>query len=1284
MRMLESKPIGSQWTDDQWKAIRLTDQNLLIAAAAGSGKTAVLVERIIRRVSSDTHPVDVDRLLVATFTKAAADEMRQRIREALELKLQEKPDSHHIRRQLALIHRASITTLHSFCMEVVQRYFQMIQIDPRFRIGNETEMELMRQDVLEELLEVFYAESENGSDFWRLVDAYSGERSDEALYKLILQLYDYSRSHPWPEHWLTKMADVFEYHREEAEIEESNIWFDSLMKDIQLELSGAISLLKEAIDLAQQPEGPDIYVNTLRDDLLLVEHLYEVSNEYTWEHLYHAFQAIDFPRLKSAKSEFIDKEIQERVKELRDTVKKQLIALKEECFDRSSEQYIEELRETAPLMKKLVEIVLVFSEKYKVAKSAKSLVDFSDLEHYCIEILSHSDSTPDQWVPSQAAIDYQDQFVEVLLDEYQDTNRVQESILHLISKTWPGNRFMVGDVKQSIYRFRLAEPALFLQKYKSYQNDEGEMNPVAEGRKIDLAQNFRSRMEVVDGVNYIFKQMMQESVGEIKYDKKAELLTGARFPEALQDQNEIGNYSIEMLFIDKAASIYDDEESDDLVEGNESDDIDSGEVDLETAQMEARLIASQMKQLLGVGGKMPFQVYDHQAGGSRAIKYRDMVILLRATKHWAPIIMDELKQAGIPCYADLNSGYFSAGEIEIILSLLKIIDNPLQDIALAAVLRSPIVQLTAEDLAQIRIPSKGIPYYEAVLRFVEMEGISEEHSLLTSKLKSFVEQVERWRIQARQGSLSELLWTIYRDTGYYDLVGGLPGGAQRQANLRALYDRTRQYEATSYRGLFRFLRFIERMRDSGGDLGTARALGEQEDVVRIISIHKSKGLEFPIVFIAGLAKMFNRQDLHGHFLLHKELGFGPKFVDAKLQVSYPTLPSLAIKRRMRMEMLAEEMRVLYVALTRAKEKLFLLGTLRDLNKQIQDWSSTLENTQWELPDYALAKATSFLDWLGPALIRHPQAETLRNRVQLTRRNDKLFALEQSKWKITIVPSDGFIQAAATKEEISDQVLEAISKSKPTDHFPTNRQEDVAHKLSWSYPFKQAEQYFSKTSVSEMKRLNSEQKMEEILTGEASETHFLFHNSLLRRPKFMGEKKMTAVERGTLYHAVMQHLTLSEKLVDPRLSSDTIEQNVQSMINKQLISEEQAKWIDASVIETFFASEVGKQLIHSRQVWREIPFSYGIPAKQVYLDVDQQTSSETILIQGVIDCLFETEQGLILLDYKTDAVFGDQVEEIKVRYKLQMELYAKAIEGIWKKPVKEKVLFLFSGAHIVKL
>lgn len=1404
------KPEGSKWTDGQWRAIVRRDRNLLVAAAAGSGKTAVLVQRIIRRISDESDPIDVDRLLVATFTKAAASEMRHRIGEALEEALFKRPDSDHLRKQLALLNRASITTLHSFCMEVIQRYFQMIDLDPGFRIADETEAALLRQEQLEALLEEKYAESPEEHPFWSLVEWFGGDRSDAPLLALIERLFDSSMSHPFPEKWLEEMAGMYGLPDEEVPSGQadgagtgagsgfdSHPWLVSLMRDVRLELAGAGALLEEGLRVCGQPGGPTPYAGTLEDELALIRYLQEAGNR-DWSTLYQAFQTAGFGRLKPCKGDAYDKELQEQVKSLRKGAKDKLDKLQEELFVRTPAQYMEELRRMAPLMKELVALTEAFAARYHGAKTDRGLVDFTDLEHFCLRILGAPAEDGSGLKPTAAALAYREQYIEIMLDEYQDTNLVQETIVSLIARQEPGNRFLVGDVKQSIYRFRLAEPGLFLEKYRSYGSgaDAGTgadgsagaatvVTATAAGERIDLARNFRSRRQVVDSVNYLFRQIMREDVGEMEYDPSAELVCGASYPEPEREAELAPDYSAELVLLDKGdtrrseAARGDGESSGEEASaaGQEGEGEGSGTglpdeaEELETAQLEARYIGSRIRQMMGLDGSVPFPVTE-RTGSQRPAQFRDFVILLRATRSWAPVLMEELAQMGIPAYADVSSGYFAATEVETVLSLLKIIDNPHQDIPLAAVLRSPIVGLSADELAQVRLADRQGDYYRAVQAWVRQAGermrLPEEEAImpailqgfgnggerstganpaaiaagpsgillpipgqenswaeaaaasepgaealaasfmaLAHKLLTFERRLAGWRKETRQGSLSDLIWSIYRETGYFDYVGGLPGGAQRQANLRALYDRARQYESTSFRGLFRFLRFVERMREGGDDLGTARALGEQEDVVRIMSIHKSKGLEFPVVFVAGMGKMFNLMDLNGAFLIHKELGFGPKYMSTELRAVYPTLPQLSIRRRMRMETLAEEMRVLYVALTRAKEKLILQGSVSNMAGKLVKWCRALSSDKPYLADHELAEARSYLDWVVPAALRHPGARELRKLAgEMPYVCGELYVDEASEWSFSVVQASELASSSTQADEpelaeLYPDVRDKISRLDPVPAAPTPLAEEIGRRLSWSYLYAEASGMLTKTSVSELKRLSAkrvltitgegfewEAPMYPGITGqelstpqealEASVSKDGVSGVLYRLPKFRTDRKLTPAEVGTLYHTVMQHLPQGYAPNEAQIA-----ELLDKLQERRILTAEDRKALQPSVISSYYDTEIGRRMAAALRVHRELPFSFGLRAGEVYPDCDPAVADETLLIQGVIDCLFEDAEGrLVLLDYKTDRIRGLSEEVLAARYKLQLELYGRAIEMTWKRKVDQKAVYYFDGSRVV--
>jgi ATP-dependent helicase/nuclease subunit A len=1343
---IEAKPEGSIWSDDQWRAIAESGDDILVAAAAGSGKTAVLVERIIRKISKEENGFSVDRLLVATFTKAAAAEMRQRIREALDRELEENGENDHLRRQLSLLGKASITTLHSFCLEVIRRYYQMIPIDPGFRILNEHEAEMMRQELLEELLEEKYGEvGADGEDsiFVQLADWFSGERSDDAVHALIQRLHDYARSHPWPAQWLRDTAADFSLP--DTESLGGTPWVLSILEEAKLTLAGAASQLMQGREIALQPSGPAPYAENLTTDLEMVNALQDAVNERPWAELYDIFMEVYFGKLKACKKDSTDPGLQEMVKELRDSVKKSILDLQKALFGRPPEVFLKELNEAAPLMAELAETVIAFGERYRIEKAGRGLVDFSDLEHYCLQILRHPDSTPGHSLPSDAAMEYRAQFDEVLLDEYQDTNSVQEEIVRLISRETPGNRFMVGDMKQSIYRFRLAEPGLFLDKYRSFgshpNDDPSEItNESSSGSVIDLARNFRSRMEVVNAVNMIFRQIMNETVAEINYDERAELVYGANFPGAAEKGPDTF-FAPELLLIDRGSTAGKSEETS---EDGEAPLQESEAIESETAQLEARAIARRISQMTGMTGGSPLLIYDKGLKIMRPVIYGDIVILLRSARIWTPLIIEELRMEGIPAYGDLNKGYFEATEVEIALSLLKIVDNPQQDIPLAGVLRSPVVGLTEEELATVRMCSQG-PYFQAVQMAVDMQDAKEaeeEYDLFSAhviesvstvennvlpdkdlpqispelkrKLKHFLEQLESWRNAARQGSLSELIWRIYGESGYLEWVGGLPGGSQRQNNLKALYDRAVQFENdTAARGLFRFLVFISRLRENGGDLGVAGGGGEEGNGVRIMTIHKSKGLEFPVVFVAGMAKQFNRQDLHSPFLMHKELGFGPRFVERETRVSYPTLPYLAINRRTRLELLAEEMRVLYVALTRPRDKMILVGTVRDLPRKIASWSSVQNRDELLLADHLLARGRSYLDWVGPALIRHPAAAVLRKLGGSEATVSTVLHNDVSNWSISVqnaseLNSGAFLPTDQTEEKVEERqaVLEALHKGEAVNIYETETSDEIARRLEWNYPYAAASGIPAKTSVTELKALLSLQEQPSFdLLEEGNSTTSIETDKRpsvagadslhLRRPKFMEKRSLTPAERGTAYHTVMQHIPL-EGSVDPRV----VEETLARLQRVAILTAEQVEAVAPGQIEAFYTNELGRRLIASSWKLREMPFSYMVPAGEAYRGLDYMNEavselspennkegfSEAVLIQGVIDCLFREEDRIILLDYKTDSVLEHQggLEALKEKYRFQLELYSKALHDILGEPISEIWLYFFDGDHAVKL
>jgi len=1267
--------LEQQWSREQVEAVKARGSNLLVSAAAGAGKTSVLVQRIIDYLKDPAHPVDVDRLLVVTFTNAAAAEMRERIRRQLAEELTSNPSARHLQRQLTLLNHASIMTLHSFCLEVVRQHFYRLDLDPNFRVADEGEAGLLQLEVLEELLEARYQEEDN-EDFLALVDAYGGERDDAGLMDCVLKVYRFARSNPWPQGWLTRSLAAITIGP--GAVPDNCAWCRELKADLALQLEGSCSDLRQAIALCRRPGGPIVYLDNLAEDLKMLEEL-RAACRGTWQDMFAGFRQVSFGRLKAARNhEGMDVALHKQVKDLRDGVKERIYRLRDTYFSQSPEQQLEDLQKLAPVMSTLVQLVLDFGESFRQAKKNRGIVDFGDLEHYCLQVLLREGVEPGVLAPSPVAVEMQERFIEVLVDEYQDINAVQEAILQLVSRQDRGapNLFMVGDVKQSIYRFRLADPGLFLEKYRRFPLEKGHGE-----RRINLKKNFRSRPAVIEGVNFVFRQVMTPRVGEITYDEEAELVCGFDYPPPGED-TVLLSPEVEVYLVDRQqGNIGGDEE---VTEEPDAPPAPNGEEEneeelLNVAEMEARLVARRIRALVDSGRC----IWDKREARYRPIHYADIAVLMRTTRGVANVFVDEFRRSGIPAYAELGSGYFAAGEVETMLSLLQVIDNPQQDIPLLAVLRSPLVGLSAEELAQIRCCDRKSGFYQAV-----RAAASSLESEVGKKLRVFLEQLEKWRTTARRERLTTLIWEVYRDTRYYDYVGGMPGGAHRQANLRLLQTWAGKYEGTTFRGLFHFLRFIERLRERGGDMGAARTLGENEDVVRIMSIHRSKGLEFPIVFVTGLGRRFNFSDLRDTILTHRCLGVGPEFVDARLGISYPTVVKLALRQRLRRETLAEEMRLLYVAMTRAREKLFLVGTVRDLAIKAASWCRMAQASGagraevggeagrhcdragrgpgaavTPLADVVLAGAGSFLDWLGPALVRHPGGKPLQ---EAAGRHGAMDEGETAPagFKVRIISAGQAGQQVVQLQPGQQELLDKVRRGLPVA--AGNCYEAVSRRLAWQYPCRSAVGKAAKLAVTEIKRVFDARQDEEEPADATRVPVFT------ERPRFVQETRgLTAAERGIAMHLVMQHLDLKRVL-----KREAVVEQVARMVEKELLTPEQAEAVDVSAIVRFFAGDLGKRVLQAREVLREIPFSMALPAGRVYPDL-ANNSDERVMVQGVIDCLADEGDGFLLLDYKTNWLGPGRLEELARHYRWQLALYTEAVESILGRPVKQKFLYFLA-------
>lgn len=1187
-----------KWTSDQEKAIKVRGKNLLVSAAAGSGKTAVLVERIVRLITEDM--IDINKLLIVTFTNAAAGEMRERILDAIIKEIEKGSEyEEHLRRQITLLGRSYITTLHSFCIDVVRKNFHLVDIDPSFRIGDMTETSILIQETLDELLEEEYKEA--NEYFIQLVEGFGGNREDIKIQELILKIYGFIQSKPYPQEWLEENIEKFNISKEEFE---KSTWIQTIKDSLEIELEGAKDIIEGAIELCNKPGGPKEYEEALLKDKNNLINIIK-SLKIGIEKFYINVNDINHPKLKTIRGNRkleIDEKLQNEVKELRDRYKENIKSINERLLIKSFDEYLDQINKIYPTMKYLGELVMKFGERYGEKKLDKGILDFNDLEHYALKVLQEE----------EVQREYRKKFEHIFVDEYQDSNIVQETILERIKRE--NNLFMVGDVKQSIYRFRLADPSLFIEKYERYDKEGAGLN-----QRIDLSQNFRTRSQILDGINYLFKNMMSKNLGEIDYSEDAYLYKGLDF-------EDIENPNIELNIIENVI-----ESTDEVPEELE---------EISKIEAEARFVASRIKELIGQ------KSYNAKKKEYKNIEYKDIVVLLRSPKMWAPVFTEVFTKEGIPVYTDDNSGYFDTIEINMFLDLLKLIDNKRQDIPLLSAMRSPIGGFEVEDLIKVRLKYMEGSYYKAIEYY-----ITNSDDELKVKLEAFLDNLKKWSLEARYLKLDEFIWKLLIETGYYHYVGAMPGGMQRQANLRILVDRASQFEKSAINGLFLFLRFIDKLTKSKGDMGSAKILGENENVVRIMSIHKSKGLEFPVVICSGMGKRFNLKDMQQDILLHKDLGLGPKFIDIEKRIYSQTLPQLAIRRKMKIENLSEEMRVLYVALTRAIDKLILIGSVKELEKEAKKW---LRGTAL----YNLVKGQSYLDWICSALVKHRDGEPIRELEKGVSDEALIEEYDKSRWTINLVNKKDIYIKEIEKIEISKEHRERLEKFELVTE--SKYKKLIKERFEWEYPNECDVGIPSKLAVSDIKKACAKNIGDIVYKIP----------SLVKSPRFIeGKKIFTKAETGTIIHFVMQHLDLNSTN-----NIYQIEEQVDTMVIKELLTHEEAAVVKSTKILTFFESDIGKRILKCDKVYREAPFILKKVASEVIEDLED--CKEELLIQGVIDCYFEEEGELVLVDYKTGNVFDGNVERIVERYRVQMELYKEALERISGKRVKESYIYLF--------
>ena len=1316
-----------KWTEEQQKVIDTHGVDVLVSAAAGSGKTAVLVARILEMVTSPVHPVDIDRLLVVTFTNAAAAEMRQRIRDALEVRAEQEADNEHLQRQLVLIHNAKITTIHSFCLQVLRSHFHLIGLDPGFRVADEAEMQLLRQDVLKEVLDEAYETEAENQEFHEFLEQFSTGKDDRPVMEAVLALYHFSMGQPWPLEWLQECREMYvgggaalaktdsaEQKKEEPdngsrleedsakEGEEQNnqtervcgktcdglhdpLWLRAAVDDTKHVLEEAGNLVQRAYDTAMEPFGPAAYGLALLDDL---EQIKRVARAQDYHGLAAAFRGMHpYKRLSTKKDPDVLEEKKQLVKDLREAAKTALAGVRTRYFYDTPEVIRDEFERSGLSVRWLTYLTEAFSKRLAQRKAEKNMLDFSDLEHLALQILVERKDGENH--PSAAAREYAGQFEEIMIDEYQDSNLVQELILGSVSGGGCGahNLFMVGDVKQSIYRFRLARPELFLEKYHAYPQLET-------AQRIDLHKNFRSRYEVLNSVNYIFRQIMTENPGGIVYDEDAALYAGAKFPERVDLCAEKDAWVQDggKPESDASQSMKKEEANGALLKAEEIKETSSREsayttelwlTESDTArrrETEARMVGARIEAMVGKE-----QIWDKdltpegwtegmERGGYRPVQYKDIVILLRTVSGWADTFGSVLTERGIPNFTGSQSGYFSAAEVRTVLSYLQVLDNPRQDIPLAAVLHSAIGGLDEEELAWIRSESEDGSFYECCRSYLE----SGADKAIKEKLAHFFDMLERFRTRAEYTPVHLLLWEILDETGYGAYAQALPAGSQRKANLDMLVEKAIAYEATSYRGLYHFVRYIENLKKYEVDYGEANIGSESDNTVRIMSIHKSKGLEFPVVFVCGMAKQFNETDSRAKAVMHPSLGIGCDCVDTRLRTRQASLLKKIIQKTTSMENLGEEMRVLYVAMTRAKEKLILTGCVGNMEEQAAKWSQTAATPGETLPYSSLTGASSYLDWVMPALMRHPDARMLALSLHIPYEE-----FDQSVWKKRmgkgkpVDKTDAFsthyefyamakelFEAEEFRQADKEQAsLAALLNPDLSVCADEEARKYLAHVFSedFAYQYERGQKIAGKLSVSELKKRSQEPEETDAKQLYAPEEEEIIPGF------YRTDVQVKGAARGTLYHTFMENLDFSKK--------EELRMQLEELVNCGKMSRDEASAVRLSDIRRFLKTKTGKgmeQAARAGKLHREQPFVLGVPAETIQ---KEWSGDETVLVQGIIDAWFEDEDGaVILVDYKTDHI-ADR-EKLAERYRGQLSYYAQALEQLTGRTVKTQVIYSF--------
>jgi len=1259
--------MGVKWTPEQESAIiapkdsSLDNQTLLVAAAAGSGKTAVLVERIITRLKDMDNPLSVQELMVVTFTKAAAQEMSARIGLALAKAMESTEDAamqERLERQLNLLPSAHISTLHSFCQWVIRSYFYKLDINPTARIGNEAEMALLQQEVLADLLTKSY--EEGLYNIYELADFFSDDKSDAGLTAKIMSLYNYAMSLANPDGWLRK---ALEPYKEAMTVNPSETLWGQYMWDQHV---AVIDRIRERLERMEQilldPVGPHKWQNIYDNQLAALGML---SNAQTWDDMGEACKHTDtFIKDRFNKlGEEVDPSLQAEFKSLGSQNKEDLKGMQAAVFTVPESTLQEQFKAQYPIIEGLVELTIAFHQAYRDMKQEQGIMDFSDLEHLCLALLVEP-GTEDDPQPSDVAKELQDTFKEIMVDEYQDTNGVQETIINLISRV--DNRFYVGDVKQAIYSFRMADSSLFMEKYNTYGGTD------AVERRIDLAKNFRSHENILAATNFLFYQIMTEEAAELNYTEAESLIPGRIVEDAPEDWIG-GDVELQLLDVSK-----------DTLSASESDEDEGG--DPENNERELDFIIQKIKEIHGAKKKV-----QNPDGTFRQIEWRDFAILRRSLAGWGTRAVEAMRQAGIPAVVNERDGYFEAQEIQLLLALLSIIDNPEQDLPMAAVLHSGLVGLDANELGALRLSGEGSLWSL-------MPAYAEEAQ--DERLLAFIDHMERWRTLSRRHGVTDLLWDIYESQDYVNYVGAMPNGLVRRANVLALYDRAKGYEASGFRGLFRFLRFVESLRDSNQDMPLANVVSEADNVVRLMTIHKSKGLEFPVVFLSGVQKGFNMMDLRSELLIDKNAGLGLKGYFPDIRVSFPTMPWFYIKDVKEAALKAEEERILYVALTRARDKLIMTGyfkgfknakgKLSTLGELIKN-AASVEGQQ--LPTDIITQANTYLEWLVMGFARHLDGGNPL-RVAIEYEGPTYFDLPDKKCRIKVEIHDGSLYGDLDyKADIDETTINKIRELQAVN--AVELPQEIEDRFNYSYPYSDATRRTAKISVSELKRRFQERELEagtidtlnepivtvdtgakravsDAILGQAIKLDIrnaddLANSVFGRKPQALQSEEdvLTGAQWGTLMHEAMQWLPLAQ------YTQASLTKELDGLVTKGTFTEEERNLLSDTSLYKFFSSDLGKRLINAKRIEREMPFSMLFEGKRVY---DTLEDGENLFLQGIIDTAFEEDGEWVLVDYKTDRVKSG--EDLIKRYKIQMDLYKEALQRLTGMPVKACYIYSF--------